>query len=224
MERLSGEERQALKDKLTKITSANIGDDSDPESTNPTFTLVEITEGGHATDRDNDQEAATLRQPNRRQRRDTPTSGWSRVTPSDLSDDRQPTDPSPPEHQRSTISSNLSDVMDTLSSTEGFIAAAIGDSSSGMTLDSRGGGDNFNIEVAIATNTEVVKAKHRAMDSLGLDGEIEDILITLDSQYHLIRPTKDRPNIFMYVAVDRERANLAMTRMTLSDAESKLEL
>ena len=48
--------------------------------------------------------------------------------------------------------------------------------------------------------------------------------MTLDTQYHLIRPTTDRPDIFIYIAVDRERANLAMTRMTLSDAESKLDL
>lgn len=105
---------------------------------------------------------------------------------------------------------------------DGYIGAAIADSDSGMCLGSSGGAGIMNVEVAAAANTEVVRAKRKAMKTLNLRDEIEDILITLGKHYHLIRPLRSRPNVFIYIAVDRSRANLAMTRYALSDAEREL--
>lgn len=105
---------------------------------------------------------------------------------------------------------------------EGFIGAAVADSDSGMCIGSTGGAGVMNIEVAAAANTEVVRAKRKAMKTLNLRDEIEDILITLGKHYHLIRPLRSRPQLFMYIAVDRSRANLAMARFALADAERDL--
>ncbi|RAL22980.1 hypothetical protein DL240_08800 [Lujinxingia litoralis] len=122
------------------------------------------------------------------------------------------------------MSNPVNNALEQLASVDGFIAGAIGNSASGMVMGSRGGSDKFNVEVAVAANTEVVKAKNRAMKALKLNGGIEDILITLTEQYHLIRPLKSHPEIFLYLAVDRSRANLAMARFTLSEAESAMKL
>lgn len=124
----------------------------------------------------------------------------------------------------SVMANNINEVLNELSNVEGFIAAAIADSNSGMALGKAGGGASFNIELAAAANTDVVKAKLRAMKSLKLDEGIEDMLITLGSQYHLIRPLKKRPEVFFYVALDRRRANLAVARFALADAEEKVVL
>ena len=161
-----------------------------------------------------------------RQRRNTPTSGWPQISREHRDDSPATTSnqSTPNGETRAVMSDNLTDVLSKLASIDGFIATAIGDSSSGMTLASKGGDQDFDIEVAIAANTEVVKAKNRALRALKLDGGIEDILITLSSQYHLIRPLTERPEIFLYVAVDRERANLAMARLVLGDAEKMFEL
>ena len=105
---------------------------------------------------------------------------------------------------------------------EGFIGAAVADSDSGMCLGSIGGAGILNVEVAAAGNTEVVRAKRKAMKSLNIRDDIEDMLITLGKQYHLIRPLRTRPVVFIYIAVDRSRANLAMTRYALADAEREL--
>ena len=119
--------------------------------------------------------------------------------------------------------SNPSEVLQKLSKQNGFIATAIGHGESGMVLEAVGDKSRFDIDVAIATNCEVVKAKLKAMKALQLDSSIEDILITLGNQYHLIRPYRKNPIIFFYLAIEREGSNLAMARMALEQAEANVE-
>lgn len=104
---------------------------------------------------------------------------------------------------------------------DGCIGACIVDSTSGMMLASSGGGA-MNLEVAAAGNTEVVRAKRKTMKALGLSDGIEDILITLHRQYHLIRPLSSNDALFIYIALDKSKANLAMARHTLSSIEKDL--
>ncbi|WP_214323212.1 hypothetical protein [Nonomuraea sediminis] len=109
---------------------------------------------------------------------------------------------------------------------DGALGAAIVDHGSGMALGTLGGSKDLDLQVAAAGNTEVVKAKLRTMDSLGLKDVIEDILITLTGQYHIIRPITGRggKGLFLYLALDRSRANLALARHNLKAIEEKLEI
>jgi len=84
--------------------------------------------------------------------------------------------------------------LDGLTSIDGFNAAALVDTESGLALATQGGG-NIDLELAAAGNTEVVRAKRRVANALKLNDEIEDILITLGKQYHLIRPLESNSNI-----------------------------
>lgn len=118
---------------------------------------------------------------------------------------------------------NIKESLSKLDSIDGFIGACLCDAESGMVLGTEGGG-SINLEVAGAGNTEVVRAKRKAAKSLGLKDDIEDILITLGKQYHMIRPLKAKPQVFFYVALDRSRANLGMARLTLADVEKELSL
>jgi hypothetical protein len=106
-------------------------------------------------------------------------------------------------------------------SIQGAIAAALVDHESGMCLGSKANG--FPIEVAAAGNTEVVRAKLRVMKDLGISGRITDILITLDSQYHLIVPLR-QGNLFLYLAIDRATGNLALARLKLTEIEKSLSV
>ena len=76
----------------------------------------------------------------------------------------------------------------------------------GCPLGALGGGKYLDLDVAAAGNTEVIRAKMRTMESLRLDDTIEDILITLGKQYHLIRlmaSSDATGNLFLYLALDR---------------------
>ncbi len=112
--------------------------------------------------------------------------------------------------------------LDALNTLAGFVGAALVDSDSGMALSVIGGG-NVDLEVAAAGNTEVVRAKRQVAERLNLKDTIEDILITLSKQYHLIRPLQSNPTLFLYVVLDRAKANLAMARHELKSFEGTLD-
>lgn len=117
---------------------------------------------------------------------------------------------------------NINDTLSELMKLDGAIAAILVDANSGMVLGSAGGG--LNLEAAAAGNTEVVRAKLKTMKALGLNDRIEDILITLGKQYHIIRPLASRNGLFIYLAIDREKGNLGMARLKATDVEKSLEI
>jgi hypothetical protein len=110
------------------------------------------------------------------------------------------------------------DLLNQLMQTEGALCAALVDYNSGMLLESVGTG--VDLEMAAAGNTEVVRAKIKTMKSLGLNDGIEDILISLGKQYHIIRPVEKHEGLFIYYVLDRGRANLAMARRKVLEAEA----
>ena len=65
--------------------------------------------------------------------------------------------------------------LEKLAGLKGFIAAAVGHGESGMTMGARGGATRFNTDIAVAINSEVVKAKVAAAKALEIEGGIEDM-------------------------------------------------
>ena len=117
---------------------------------------------------------------------------------------------------------NLKDSLNDLMTMDGAVAMALVDYNSGMMLGSVGTG--VDLEVAAAGNTEVVRAKMKTMKALGLNDDVEDMLITLGKQYHIIRPVASKPGLFFYVVLDRSRSNLALSRRKVLDVENGLTL
>jgi len=109
---------------------------------------------------------------------------------------------------------------------DGAVGAALVDYTSGMALGTLGSSKDLDLSVAAAGNTEVVRAKVRTMELLKLNDAIEDILITLGKQYHVIRPLTGRAGagLFIYLALDRNRANLALSRHQLRAITDDLEV
>jgi hypothetical protein len=115
-----------------------------------------------------------------------------------------------------TIKQSLEELL----TADGAMCAALVDSNSGMMLGSAGAG--IDMEVGAAGNTEVVRAKLKTMRSLGLNDVIDDILITLGKQYHILRPLARREGVFIYFVLDRAKSNLALARRKVQDVERDL--
>lgn len=115
----------------------------------------------------------------------------------------------------SNATNNLNQSIEQLINIEGAIAAALVDRESGLTFGQAGTG--VNVEIAAASNSEIVKSNIKMINYLGLNDAIEDILLTLGSQHHLIRPLASHPNLFFYIVLDRANSNLVLARSIVSD-------
>lgn len=105
-------------------------------------------------------------------------------------------------------------VNDLKSNLSGFVAVAVTEVQTGMSYVSNTLDPSFDPELASAYNLEVVKAKLNAIRALKLNEKIDDILITLNSQIHIIN-LAENGEYFVYLAVDSSKANLGMARATL---------
>lgn len=105
----------------------------------------------------------------------------------------------------------------------GFIGACLVDLDTGLMLTSQGGG-KIDLESAAALSTEIVKAQVAANEGLKLGDQIEDILVSLGKQIHVMRPLGANPDVFLFVALDRSKANLGMARLQIKAIEAAITL
>ncbi|MBS2014573.1 MAG: hypothetical protein JST00_16925 [Deltaproteobacteria bacterium] len=96
----------------------------------------------------------------------------------------------------------------------GFIAASLVDLDSGMTLAVRTTRADFDLAVASAYNSELVKQKLKIMKALDLKTGLEDMILTLGDQIHFIKILS--PTLFIYLAADRSAANIAIVRTVVN--------
>ena len=106
---------------------------------------------------------------------------------------------------------------------DGAIGVAIVDYESGMTLGTDGG-RNLDMELAGAGTTEVVRSKKNIIHDLEIDEEIEDILVSIESQYHLIRMCQNHEDVFIYVVIDQQDGNLGLARREIDQVDERLVL
>lgn len=121
--------------------------------------------------------------------------------------------------------SSLDDSLQQLLAIEGATGAAIVDYASGMAL-AQGGNPSFDLGVAAAGNSNVVRAKLATMRDLGVTDEIDDILITLTSQYHLINvlDAQSANGLFIYLVLNKATANLALARHRLKAIAAQITI
>jgi hypothetical protein len=129
----------------------------------------------------------------------------------------------PPSPSQEVPMANITDSIQTLMSIEGAMGACVVDSASGMVLG-KSNGSSINLDIAAAGDTEVLRTKIKTIKALGLTDQIEDMLITLGNQIHILRPLKSRPIVFLFVVLDKSRSNLALARMKTADVDDALVL
>jgi len=102
----------------------------------------------------------------------------------------------------------------------GFIAASLVDLDSGMTLAIRSNRSDFDLAVASAYNSELVKQKMKIMRALNMKTNLEDMILTLGDQIHFIKVLS--PTMFIYLAADRSTANIAIVRTMVNKHGARL--
>jgi hypothetical protein len=103
----------------------------------------------------------------------------------------------------------------------GVIATAAVDLESGMTLASKTNRPDFDLAAASAYNSELVKQKLKIMQALKLKSDLEDMLLTLSDQLHLIKLLPNKTS-FLYLAADRSATNLAILRSAVNKHSSQI--
>lgn len=106
---------------------------------------------------------------------------------------------------------------------DGAIGAALVDLDGGFTLGTAGKGD-MDMELAAPGSLDLVHAEHRILDTLGVEDAVEDILITLGTQYHVIRALSGKGTLYVYLAIDRRQGNLGLARHQIRSIEAELGL
>ncbi len=117
---------------------------------------------------------------------------------------------------------NVDAILDKAMRIDGAIATALVDYTSNRVLGTSGVA-GFDIEAAARGNVTVLRAKRDVARRLGLSGTIQDILITLEDQIHLIRPLKSFPHLFLYLAITQAHGTLALARFKLKTLEEALQ-
>ena len=117
---------------------------------------------------------------------------------------------------------NINQSLDSIMKIEGAIASSIVDSNNGFMLGSQGRG--IDLEYASAGNTELYHAKQKIMKALNINESIEDFLITLETQYHILMPCPNINGTFIYFVMSKDHGTLALARRKLHDIAAELEV
>jgi CheY-like chemotaxis protein len=120
------------------------------------------------------------------------------------------------------VAATVQHQLDVAMKMDGAQGIALVDHERGLVLGMSGGLAGFDRQVAITGIAQTVQAELRTIASLGVDDQLEDILITLRRQYHIIRALRDQPHVCLYLVVDRQQANLGMTRRLMARIEQAL--
>ena len=116
----------------------------------------------------------------------------------------------------------INESVQSLMTVSGSVAASLVDFNNGMVLGKSGSGIDFDL--AAAGHSEVVRAKLKTMRALKLGNALEDILITVGQQYHVIRPLAHKAGLYLYVVLDKADSNLAALRSKAAEIEAELSI
>lgn len=122
------------------------------------------------------------------------------------------------------MTGNVEEQLHKLERLEGFRAVALYDMDTASAIASIDHGASAPIARLVAGHVEVLESKRRTVAALGFDDELEDIVITLKDEYHLLRLCRQHRQAFFFLTLDRQASNLAMARYVLASVEHDIVL
>lgn len=119
---------------------------------------------------------------------------------------------------------NVDEQLKKLEKLDGFSAAALYDMHANASIAAIDHDDGPDINQSVAAHVELVQVKRDTLAKLQLDDDIEDIVITMPDEYHLLRLCRRHKQLFFFLTLNRRHANLAMARYLLANVEQDIVL
>ena len=114
---------------------------------------------------------------------------------------------------------HLQRLIEALRQLDGYSAAMMVDGESGLVV----GGDhrvsNLALQTAATGYSELYRIERDLVDSLCVGDEIEDVVITLSSQYHVLHAVAGRPSLLLCVVLDRNSTSLGLARYAIKASD-----
>ena len=107
-----------------------------------------------------------------------------------------------------------------LFATDGVVACAVVDAASGLLLAEQSR-DGVDMDAAAAACAEALRALRQAAVRLGQPA-VDEMTLTFGPTLQLVRILPRQTSMFLLVLVDRPRANLALARFRMAEAQRNL--
>jgi thioredoxin reductase (NADPH) len=104
---------------------------------------------------------------------------------------------------------------------EGALGIAIAAAGTGELLAVASQTSEIDVARAAGENSAVLRARAMVPNPPG-DTVVEDVVITLGNQYHILRPLAVDTDLYLFFLIDRARGNLGFARYALCRAESHI--
>ncbi|MCA9626714.1 MAG: hypothetical protein KC766_03565 [Myxococcales bacterium] len=128
--------------------------------------------------------------------------------------------PPPPRAEVVPTAGEVRRLLAPLDALDGFWGAALVDSASATVVGTYGG-NGASLQRAAALYGELLQVERRANRELGL-ATPDDLIITRPDEYHLLRPLRSRPDVFVYLVTQRRASNLVLSRLALAELDGEL--
>lgn len=115
-------------------------------------------------------------------------------------------------------SAGLRSMLEELTEIEGLQASFVVESSSGEII-AHHGDEPKGVVAAIRQHALVLQAQTKAAARQSPADAVEDIVISFEDHYHLLRPMTADASLFLLLLLARSRANLGLARVRLAEAD-----
>ncbi|MCE9579434.1 MAG: response regulator [Deltaproteobacteria bacterium] len=106
---------------------------------------------------------------------------------------------------------------------DGYAASILIDSDSGVLLSGDGDALGLDLHIAAAGYGELFRLKRALLARQEVPDRIEDVVITMTSQYHVLHALPGDASLLVCVVLDRTSASLGLARYALAAADSALD-
>ena len=130
----------------------------------------------------------------------------------------------PDEHHASVpgaAAPHLQRLIEALRRLDGYSAALMIDGQSGLVVGGDHGVSDRALQTAAAGYSELYRLERDLVGALGISDEIEDVVITTSSQYHVLHAVAGQPSLLLCVVLDRNSTSLGLARYAIKASDQR---